>query len=238
MKSITGQVWYRERMLLPPMAEIKLYLEDVSKMDVSAEVIAMTTLSPEGGPPWKFVLAYDPARIDSRHCYALRARIEVDGRLLFTNTSHIPAFIQPEGVLIDILVSHVGSSRGSRHAKASTPNASLVDTYWRPVELENQPVALGAGERELHMVLVSEGKEVRGYSGCNRFTGSFEQEGDQLNFRQMASTSRVCAQGMEQEMKFLKALNKTHKYEIRGDTLSLYDDTHRQIVHFEAIYFQ
>ena len=56
MKSITGQIWYRERMLLPPTAEIKVYLEDVSKMDVAAEVITMTTLSPEGGPPWKFVL--------------------------------------------------------------------------------------------------------------------------------------------------------------------------------------
>jgi len=236
MKSITGQVWYRERMLLPPFAEIKVYLEDVSKMDVAAEVVAMTTLSPEGGPPWKFVLEYDPARIDSRNRYALRARIEVDGRLLFINSSHIAAFTQPEGTPIDILVSHVGS--GSLQAEATTPNTSLVNTYWKPVELENQPVTLGAGEKELHMVLVSEGKGVRGYSGCNRFMGIFEQKGNQLTFGQMASTSRACAQGMEQEMAFLKALNTTQHYKIQGDTLWLYDDTDRLIVRFEAVYLQ
>jgi putative lipoprotein len=81
---------------------------------------------------------------------------------------------EPEGTPMDILVSHVGSGLGSRQAEATTPNASLVNTYWKPVELDNQPVALGAGEKGLHMVLVSEGNGVR---GCNRFTGTFEQKG-------------------------------------------------------------
>lgn len=48
----------------------------------------------------------------------------------------------------------------------------------------------------------------------------------------MASSSRACAIGMEQEMRFLKALNKIQEYEIQDDSLSLYDDTDRQIVHF------
>jgi heat shock protein HslJ len=126
---------------------------------------------------------------------------------------------EPEGTPMDILVSHVGSGLGSRQAEATTPNASLVNTYWKPVELDNQPVALGAGEKGLHMVLVSEGNGVRGCSGCNRFTGTFEQKGSQLTFGKMASTSRACAQGMEQEMAFLKALNTTQKYKIQGDTL-------------------
>lgn len=238
MKSISGQVWYRERISLPPIAEIKVYLEDVSKMDVAADVIAMTTLSPESGPPWKFALEYDPAKIDSRNRYALRARIEADGRLLFINTSHIDAFAQPEGAPTDILVSRVSSVRGNKTVTTQVSNASLVNTYWKPVELENRPVALGAGERELHLVLVSEGNKVRGFSGCNRYTGAFEQEGNHLTFRQMASTSRACATGMEQEMVFLEALNKTRTYGIRGNTLSLYDDTDRQIVHFEAVYLQ
>jgi heat shock protein HslJ len=101
--------------------------------------------------------------------------------------------------------------------------------------LDNQPVALGAGEKGLHMVLVSEGNGVRGCSGCNRFTGTFEQKGSQLTFGKMASTSRACAQGMEQEMGFLKALNTTQKYKIQGDTLWFYDDADRLIARFEAV---
>jgi putative lipoprotein len=198
----------------------------------------MTTLSPDGGPPWKFTLEYDLARIDSHHRYALRARIEVDGRLLFTNSSHISAFTQPEDMPVDIMVSHVGSGRNSRQVEAPVSDASLVNTYWKAIKLEDQLVSLGAGKKEINMVLVSEGNGVRGYSGCNRFKGAFEQRGDQLTFRQMASTSRACVEGMEQEMKFLKALKKTQKYKIRGDTLSLYDHTDRQILHFVAVYFQ
>jgi len=51
MTTIEGSIWYRERMLLPANAEIKVYLEDVSRMDVAAEVIATTLLEAESGPP-------------------------------------------------------------------------------------------------------------------------------------------------------------------------------------------
>jgi heat shock protein HslJ len=68
--------------------------------------------------------------------------------------------------------------------------------------------------------------------------GTIEQKGSQLIFGKMASTSRACAQGMEQEIAFLKALSTTKKYKIQGDTLWLYDDTDRKILHFEAVYLQ
>ncbi len=85
MKRIEGSILYRERMMLPPNAEITVTLEDVSKMDVAADIIATTTFPAVGGPPWDFAMDYDPARIDSRHRYAVRARIEVNGQLMFTN---------------------------------------------------------------------------------------------------------------------------------------------------------
>lgn len=39
-KTIEGSVFYRERVMLPPNAEIQITLEDVSKMDVAADVIS------------------------------------------------------------------------------------------------------------------------------------------------------------------------------------------------------
>ena len=56
MKAIEGSVWYRERMALPPNAEIRISLEDVARMDVPSEVIATTRIEPQGGPPWDFSL--------------------------------------------------------------------------------------------------------------------------------------------------------------------------------------
>ena len=92
MKTIEGSVFYRERIMLPPNAEITVTLEDVSRMDVAADVIATTTFPAVGGPPWGFTLEYDSASIDSRHRYAVRAWVEMNGQLMFTNTMQIPAF--------------------------------------------------------------------------------------------------------------------------------------------------
>ena len=86
MPKIEGNVWYRERMLLPPDAEVYVALEDVARMDVAAEVIADTRFTPRGAPPWNFSLAYDPARIQAKGRYGLRVRIEVAGKLMFINT--------------------------------------------------------------------------------------------------------------------------------------------------------
>jgi putative lipoprotein len=233
-----GSVFYRERMMLPPNAEITVTLEDVSKMDVAADIIATTTFPPVGGPPWGFAMAYDPARIDSRHSYAVRARIEVNGQLMFTNTSQIPAFSGEEGRPVEILVSRVGGARGGQRPASTTPDASLTNTYWKLVELDGQPAALGAGGRELHMVLISEGNRVRGFSGCNRFTGSYELTDSQLRFKPLAATQMACMEGMEQEQHFLVSLAAAVRFTITGASLVLYSGDEQLILRFEAVALQ
>jgi putative lipoprotein len=238
MTTIDGSVYYRERMLLPPGAEIKVTLEDVSKMDVPAEIIATTTLAADGGPPWNFTLQYAPSGIKETHSYALRARIEANGRLMFTNTDRIPAFASSEGQPVKILVSRVGDKRRSQDSKTVAPGveASLTNTYWKPVKLNDQAVALGAGKKELNMVLVSEENRVRGFSGCNQFSGHFNRDGDQLVFKPIISTMKACMNGMEQEKRFLDALEQTTQFGINGETLSLYNSENNLLLQFRAVY--
>ena len=110
MKTIKGSVWYRERMLLPPEAEVHVTLEDISRMDVKSELIAETRFTPKGGPPFPFTLSYDPARTHDKGRYALRARILVSDKLMFTSTEHIPAFDRDLEKPVEILVSRVVGS--------------------------------------------------------------------------------------------------------------------------------
>jgi putative lipoprotein len=235
MKTIEGSVFYRERIMLPPNAEITVTLEDTSKMDVAADIIATTTFPAVGGPPWGFTLGYDSTTIDSRHRYAVRARIEANGQLMFTNTTQIPAFSGAEGKPLEILVSRVSGGRGGQRPASTTPSASLTNTYWKLVELGGKPAGLGAGGRELHMVLISEGSRVRGFSGCNRFTGSYKLTDSQLRFRPLAATRMACMEGMEQEQRFLKALGEVVRFTISGDSLALYSGNERVMLRFEAV---
>jgi len=233
MKTIEGTIWYRERMALPPNAQIRVSLEDVARMDVPSEVIATTNFAPEGGTPWAFTLEYDPQRLHDKGRYVLRARIEANGRLLFINPDSIPAFGHHPGKPVKVLVSRVPGSRSGEGAKV--PAASLTETYWKLIELDGQAAGLGTGGRELHMVLTGEGNLVHGFSGCNRFSGGYQGNGGKLTFTQLASTRMACIEGMDLEQRFLDALHRTSQFTIQGNSLALYSGDDQQTMRFMAV---
>ncbi len=85
--TLTGTVSYRERMALPPDAEVEVALVDVSLADAPSVTIAETRFQPQTSVPIAFELTYDPSKIDDRHTYALQARITDHGRLMFITTT-------------------------------------------------------------------------------------------------------------------------------------------------------
>ncbi|QXH57743.1 YbaY family lipoprotein [Pseudomonas maumuensis] len=92
--SLEGEVFYLQRMALPPAATFSVELQDVSLMDAPAVTLARQAGPVKGNVPLPFHLDYDPTQIKPGHRYALSARIELNGKLLFINTEH-------HGVLLD-----------------------------------------------------------------------------------------------------------------------------------------
>jgi len=105
LRVISGEVWYRERIALPPGARVVVTLEDQSRADAPATVITDYTHIVDGPGPYRFRLVFDPAKIDARMTYGLRARIEKDGKLLFTSTEHIDPFAGKPGEPVRIMVT-------------------------------------------------------------------------------------------------------------------------------------
>lgn len=73
--------------------------------------------------------------------------------------------------------------------------AELLESCWRPVEIDGKLVVIHAGTREQHIILKREGGRVTGYSGCNTLAGGIRVDGDSLHFgplamSRMASASR------------------------------------------------
>jgi len=101
---IEGAVVYRERMALPPGAEVEVVLEDVSRADAPATILATFTLKAEKAPPYPFSIDYDASQIDSRMTYALRATIRVDGKMMFTTMDYTDPF---SGNPVEVLVKRV-----------------------------------------------------------------------------------------------------------------------------------
>jgi len=94
---ISGTVNYRERMALSNQAELEITLEDVSRQDVAAKIIARQTIKDTGQVPIRFELPYAPADIDERMSYSLRAKIQDRGRLMFISDTHVPVLTRGGG---------------------------------------------------------------------------------------------------------------------------------------------
>lgn len=86
--SVTGEVFYLQRMALPPQAVLSVTLQDVSLADAPAIELARQQGTVSGQVPLPFRLDYNPQQVDPRHRYSVSARIEQEGRLLFISTQH------------------------------------------------------------------------------------------------------------------------------------------------------
>ncbi|EPU0254671.1 TPA: YbaY family lipoprotein [Pseudomonas aeruginosa] len=86
--SFDGEVFYRERIALPPSARLSVSLEDVSLADAPSVQLASQTREITSQVPLAFHLEYDPKQVKPGHSYAVSARIELNGQLLFINITH------------------------------------------------------------------------------------------------------------------------------------------------------
>lgn len=85
---LKGEVFYLQRIALPENATLSVSLLDVSLADAPAKVLAQQNGPIKGQVPLPFELSYDPAQLKDGHRYAVSARIEANGQLLWLTTDH------------------------------------------------------------------------------------------------------------------------------------------------------
>lgn len=117
--------------------------------------------------------------------------------------------------------------------------AELINTYWKLVELDGKMIPIAPShKRQIRITLESEGSRIIGFSGCNQFTGTFKQTGNELKFSQMAGTMMACVDPyMELEGRVLKMLNATTAYRIKGEQLFLLEGD-KVLARFESLYLR
>lgn len=77
--SVRGTAFYHETIDLPPGAVFEATLADVARADAPAVPLGRAILDGRSGPPFAFTIPYDPARIEPRGRYVVRATITLDG---------------------------------------------------------------------------------------------------------------------------------------------------------------
>jgi copper homeostasis protein (lipoprotein) len=114
--------------------------------------------------------------------------------------------------------------------------AELLNMYWKLTALNGKPVLAAANQREPSLVLQSAGLHQRatGSGGCNRFTGSYELDGDSLRFGALAGSMMACESGMETEKEYLETLPRVRTWKVLGLHLELFDAAGTLLARFEA----
>ncbi len=236
--TLTGTAIYRERMMLPPGTVFEATLEDVSRADTLAQVLARSTVS-RPNTPIKFMLDYDAKHIDARNRYVVRARITLAGKLLFTtDTAHSVDLAKPAPFELVLRRVSPPPSAAVTTSPATVSTASLVNTYWKLMTLNGEAVVVAENQREPYFALQIEGQRVAGFGGCNRFTGSYTLNGDALGFSGIAGTMMACMQGMEAESAFHAMLGKVARWRIEGEQLEVFDAAGLSLARFESRYMR
>ena len=113
-------------------------------------------------------------------------------------------------------------------------SATLEDTYWKLVALDDGPVAPVAGQPEPGLVLRGDEKRLSGSDGCNRLLAGYTLEGEAIRFSHVAATMMACPAGMDTAQRYAAALAATSRWRVLGRRLELYDDKDRLLARFEA----
>lgn len=110
--TVSGTATYRERVALTHDAVFEAVLEEVSRADAPAEILASVHRNQPGQVPIAFELSYEPGRIRSSGTYVVRATVSEAGRLRFTGEQPAPMGASPGPGRIAILMHPVTNAGG------------------------------------------------------------------------------------------------------------------------------
>ncbi|MEX9251895.1 YbaY family lipoprotein [Pseudenterobacter timonensis] len=93
--NVSGTVWIRQKVALPPDAVLTVTLSDASMADAPSKVLAQKAVRTEGKqPPYSFVLPFKPSDVQPNARILLSAAITVDGKLVFITDTVKPVLNQ------------------------------------------------------------------------------------------------------------------------------------------------
>jgi putative lipoprotein len=234
--TISGTATCPDRSTLPPDATLEVTVEDVSLADAAATVIGRIVRMPAGQVPIRFEVPYVETAVQPNHRYALRARITVNGQLRCISTVHTPVLTMGGGTDgIALQLQRVGAPEAARADAIQKPDRTIVNTYWKLVQLRGAPVVIVPQQREPHVILQLGTQRIIGSGGCSRLAGTYTLHGDFVTFADVTATEKACASGMEQEAEFGAALARVKSWRVRGDELALLDDANATILSFVAV---
>lgn len=89
----------------------------------------------------------------------------------------------------------------------------------------------GFGEGDKRFIQFDADGRISGRAGCNRFGGSYDEDGDELSFGPIAMTKMMCPPlDMERERELTELLQNTREFEATHRKFTLYSSSGKVLV--------
>ena len=112
-ETLSGVAVIDTGMAAPSGSTFEAVIEDVSRADAPAQVIAGTVIGTPGGPSIAFAIDYDPADLQPGAIYALRATIRQSGDLIFTTDTFTRVLRDGAAEPVEVRLRPVGQKTGT-----------------------------------------------------------------------------------------------------------------------------
>ncbi|MDB5589200.1 MAG: hypothetical protein JWP26_4170 [Devosia sp.] len=222
--TFTGEVTYRERIALPPDADLTVTLVTLDAKGVPHAIGATAPIDAEGQVPLQFVLDVRSDAIADDLSYGLIAEIRSGGVPLFRNRTPVP--VDPGLPLPAMIIVNLDPPPPSPETEPVPVDgelevtADLFDTIWQVRNLNGRAV-FDATEVSLS---IAPDRRAGGNGGCNSYFTEAMFDGPALQFGPVAGTRMACdTPVMQQEAEYFAALQATAGYELAGEALYLLD---------------
>lgn len=209
--TLSGTVTYRERMALPPDAQLRISL--ISLPGGAPIAGAVADIPAKGQVPLAFSL--NLRRQPAAGAYGLTAEIRSGANLLFRNAQPVPLTLdltQP----VEIIVQPMPISP----SPTPPPVPALTDIVWTVTSIGGRP-AIGALPPTLS---IAADLRASGHGGCNNYFAEASLSGSAISFGPAAATRMACEPDlMTQESAYFAALAAVTGFELEGTSLRLLD---------------
>ncbi|MRG30496.1 YbaY family lipoprotein [Enterobacter cancerogenus] len=100
--NVSGTVWIRQKVALPPDAVLTVTLSDASMADAPSKVLAQRAVRTEGKQaPFSFVLPFNPSEVQPNARILLSAAVTINDKLVFI-TDTVQEVINKGGTKADL----------------------------------------------------------------------------------------------------------------------------------------
>jgi copper homeostasis protein (lipoprotein) len=183
----------------------------------------------------RFQVAQEADNVALERAY-LEARAEPGDPILVSFQGRVaerPA-MEGGGTVLTVVPERFIGIRPGETCGARGSTSEIKDNRWKLVRLGDEPVVTGRNQREAHIVLRSKDRRITGTGGCNSFSGSYEIEGDAIDFGALATTMMACPDGEDVDLALVAALEKAATFQKTPHHLELFDTDGQSLARFEA----